>query len=139
MMDIAKQPKLVFHGVNILKVDFSSTAPRGKNVKININCIPKVYYPKDKPHLFNIIMDVTLECPGCFDLRVLGVGNFELTTDITDEIKKTFVNSNSVAIMFPYIRAFITTFTANLGNTTSALTIPTQFFKGEVEEVFEDS
>jgi preprotein translocase subunit SecB len=37
--------------------------------------------------------------------------------------------------MFPYVRAFITTLTTNLGNVTNPLIIPTQFFKGELEEV----
>lgn len=37
--------------------------------------------------------------------------------------------------MFPYIRSFITTLTANLGDVTGTLTIPTQFFKGELKEI----
>jgi preprotein translocase subunit SecB len=50
-------------------------------------------------------------------------------------LKKVFVDINAPAIMFPYVRAFITTLTTNLGNVTSPLIIPTQFFKGELEEV----
>jgi len=54
---------------------------------------------------------------------------------IYKNLKKVFVNINAPAIMFPYVRAFITTLTTNLGNVTSPLIIPTQFFKGELEEV----
>lgn len=134
-MDITKQPKLAFQGVNILKVNFDASGPQKKEGEININCIPKVYYPKEKPQIFHIIMDITLEAEKCFELRVLGVGNFKVNTEITPEIKKKFVNANAVAIMFPYIRSFITTFTANLGKVTGTLIIPTQFFKGDLEEV----
>jgi hypothetical protein len=41
--------------------------------------------------------------------------------------------------MFPYIRAFISIFTANLGNTTNGILIPTQFFKGNMDEVNADN
>ncbi len=41
--------------------------------------------------------------------------------------------------MFPYVRAFVTTLTSNLGNVTGSLTIPTQFFHGELPEIGQDS
>lgn len=59
----------------------------------------------------------------------------DLLTKIKEETK--IVNSNSPAIMFPYVRAFISTLTTNLGNVTGPLLIPTQFFRGELEEVVE--
>jgi len=39
--------------------------------------------------------------------------------------------------MFPYIRSFISTLTANLGSVVGTLVIPTQFFKGELEVIKE--
>ena len=39
--------------------------------------------------------------------------------------------------MFPYIRSFISTLTANLGNVTGPLTIPIQFFNGVLEEILD--
>jgi preprotein translocase subunit SecB len=65
----------------------------------------------------------------------VAVGNFEISSDeVTEEIRKTLINANATAIMFPYIRAFIATFTANLGHTTGAIDIPTKFFKGNIKE-----
>lgn len=93
-----------------MKVAFNASGPRNKGIKINISCDPKVYYPKDNLQLFHIIIDITLEAERCFELKILGVGNFEVDTVITPEIKKKFVNANAAAIMFPYIRSFITTF-----------------------------
>lgn len=69
------------------------------------------------------------------DLFIVALGTFELKGDFDEKTKKSFVNINAPAIMFPYLRSFISTLTSNLGNVTGTLTIPTQFFKGELEEI----
>lgn len=136
-MEVGKQTKLTFHGVDILNVNFNAIAPKQEELKIDIICIPKVFYPQDNLNFFRIIMDIELKGEKVFDLAVRAVGNFELDSELNDELKKVFVNTNAPAIMFPYIRSFITTLTANLGNVVGTLTIPTQFFKGEIEEIKE--
>jgi preprotein translocase subunit SecB len=86
-------------------------------------------------------MDVTLKAEKYFSLSLLAVGSFSLNIDSEKEpeLKKQFVNVNAPAIMFPYIRAFITTFTASLGNVTGAIIVPTKFFKGKLDELSIDS
>jgi preprotein translocase subunit SecB len=84
-------------------------------------------------------MEVFIHCDKFFDLNLVAIGNFEFDNEFSDEeLKKNFVNANAPAIMFPYVRAFVTTITSNLGNVTGPLTIPTQFFQGELPEIEHD-
>lgn len=134
-MEVNKQTKLKFSGVDILNVNFSAISRRDKELKIDIKCEPKVFYPKDNVNAFNIIMDFELKAANYFELSLRAIGNFELESDLEEKIRRSFVNSNAPAIMFPYIRSFISTLTANMGNVIGTLVIPTQFFKGELEEI----
>jgi preprotein translocase subunit SecB len=138
-MEVNKQSKLTFHGVDIINVNFNAIAPREQEINVLINCVPKVFYPVEHKKFFKIIMDIELKDERYFELDIRAVGTFELELEIDSELKKTFVNSNAPAIMFPYIRSFISTLTANLGNVVGALVIPTQFFKGELEEIKEEN
>ncbi len=86
--------------------------------------------------MFRIIMEVRLTCEGSFNLILNAVGEFYFDHGVTDEkLKKSFVNVNAPAIMFPYVRSFVSTLTSNLGGVLTSLVIPTQFFHGELEEV----
>lgn len=136
-MEVNKQTKLTFHGVDILNVNFNALAPREGELKIDIKCEPKVFYPVDDYNVFKIIMDIELKDESSFELALRAVGNFEIESELNNDLRKVFVNSNAPAIMFPYIRSFISTLTANMGNVTGTLVIPTQFFKGELEEIKE--
>lgn len=132
-MEIQEQANLSFKGVDIVDVKFQAIRPRGENMSINVECFPVAIIPKGKKDRFSIAMDVQVSCEGYFMLNLRAIGGFALNTDINDNIKKTFINVNAVAIMFPYIRSFIATFTANIGNATGTLNIPTQFFEGELK------
>jgi len=136
-MEVNQQTKLTFHGVDILNVNFNAIAPREGKLKIDIKCEPKVFYPANDSNVFKIIMDIELKDESFFELALRAVGNFEIESELNNDLKKVFVNSNAPAIMFPYIRSFISTLTANMGNVIGTLVIPTQFFKGELEEIKE--
>jgi preprotein translocase subunit SecB len=136
-VEIADQIQLKFHGVDFPVINLKSENPfiQSPENRINIDIKPKVFYPSEQPDYFKIIQEVTLSSSNFFELFIISVGTFELKADVDKNLKKVFVNINAPAIMFPYVRAFITTLTTNLGNVTSPLIIPTQFFKGELEEV----
>ena len=136
-MEVADQIQLKFHGVDFPVINLKSENPfvQSPGNIININIKPKVFYPTEQPDYFKIIQEVTLSSSNFFELFIISVGTFELKANVDENLKKVFVNINAPAIMFPYVRAFITTLTTNLGNVTSPLIIPTQFFKGELEEV----
>jgi preprotein translocase subunit SecB len=137
-MEINTQPNLKFHGVDFINIQLLSSKGYDGESEIELSISPKVFYPEDKPNEFKIFMEVKMKCEEFFDLTVGGIGSFEFDDEFDDEtLKRTIVNSNSPAIMFPYVRAFISTLTTNLGNVTGPLIIPTQFFRGELEEVSE--
>ncbi len=136
-MEVADQIQLKFHGVDFPVINLKSENPfvQSPGNIIIIDIKPKVFYPTEQPDYFKIIQEVTLSSSNFFELFIISVGTFELKANVDENLKKVFVNINAPAIMFPYVRAFITTLTTNLGNVTSPLIIPTQFFKGELEEV----
>ncbi len=138
-MEVSNQIQLKFHGVDFPVINLKSDEPffQSEVNSVNIEITPKVFYPKEQPEYFKIIQEINLSSDKFFSLFLLAVGTFELKADIDEKIKKSFVNINAPAIMFPYIRAFISTLTSNIGNVTGPLTIPTQFFKGELEEISE--
>jgi preprotein translocase subunit SecB len=134
-VEVADQIQLKFHGVDFPVINLKSENPfvQSPGNIINIDIKPKVFYPTEQPDYFKIIQEVTLSSSNFFELFIISVGTFELKANVDENLKKVFVNINAPAIMFPYVRAFITTLTTNLGNVTSPLIIPTQFFKGELE------
>lgn len=137
-MSTETQIKLRFHSVDFPVVDFRSKKQLSENHEIKIEIDPKVFFPKEDPNHFKIIQDIHVFVEDVFDLFIVAIGSFELN-DVDDEKMRTsFVNMNAPAIMFPYIRSFISTLTSNLGNVTGTLNIPPQFFKGKLEAVSED-
>ncbi|MBL3922918.1 hypothetical protein FH717_06215 [Bacteroides thetaiotaomicron] len=137
-MEVNTQPKLSFHGVDIVNVTFEAKAPRGRQMDVEIECEPTVFLNKKKRDTFSIVMEVTVSNENYFLLSLRAIGKFKLSEDITEDIKAKFLTANAPAIMFPYIRSFITTFTANLGNVVGTLTIPPQFFKGDIPIIIPD-
>ena len=137
-MSTETQIKLKFHSVDFPLVNFQSKKQLIENPEINIEVEPRVFFPKECPNHFKIIQDVHIFVEDVFDLSIIAIGSFELN-DIEDEkLRYSFVNMNAPAIMFPYIRAFISTLTSNLGNVTGTLNIPPQFFKGELKRIISE-
>jgi preprotein translocase subunit SecB len=134
-MEVSNQVKLKFHGVDILSVQFKAIDVPKDGMDIAVSCIPRVFYPEKDRHVFRILMEVTIKDERYFVLNIKAVGHFELSKELDANLRKQFVNVNAPAIMFPYLRSFITTLTANMGRTVGTLIIPTQFFKGEIEEI----
>lgn len=138
-MEVSHQPKLRFHGVDFINIKFSTERQYDGSSSIDLKIEPKVFYPEDSNLIFKIFMDVSVQCEGFFYLNLVGIGIFEFDKEFKDDkLKKTFVNANAPAIMFPYVRSFVTTLTTNLGNVTGPLVIPTQFFQGDLPEISVD-
>jgi len=139
-MNVSNQPKLMFQGVDFVNIKFDTYQRYDNKTEIDLKIEPKVFYPENEETIFKIFMEVSLICENHFSLTVVGIGNFQLDNKFENEdLKKVFVNANAPAIMFPYVRAFIATMTANIGNVTGTLTIPTQFFQGELPEIKTDN
>ncbi|MBC6400604.1 MAG: protein-export chaperone SecB [Ekhidna sp.] len=131
--NVGKQENLRFDGVKFYAVHFDILGEPAENTDINLDVTPKVFYHSETK--FDIVYDVELTASDVFKINIRSVGYFELSQEILKNIniKKQLINTNAPAIAFPYIRSFISAFTANLG-TIPSLTIPTHFFKGELEE-----
>lgn len=56
-------------------------------------------------------------------INISTVGFFDFDRELPDRLKETFFQSNAVAILFPYIRAYISTLTSLSGITP--ITLPT--------------
>jgi preprotein translocase subunit SecB len=138
-MEVSLQPKLIFHGVDFINIKFDTIEQYDNETGIDLNIEPKVFYPIGNNNYFKIFMEVSIHCEKFFDLNLVGIGNFEFDKEFENkELKKTFINTNAPAIMFPYVRSFITTLTSNLGNVTGAIIIPTQFFQGDLPDLIID-
>ncbi len=138
-MEVSLQPKLIFHGVDFINIKFDTIEQYDNETGIDLNIEPKVFYPIGNNNYFKIFMEVYIHCEKFFDLNLVGIGNFEFDKEFENkELKKTFINTNAPAIMFPYVRSFITTLTSNLGNVTGAIIIPTQFFQGDLPDLIID-
>lgn len=136
-MEIQEQNKLRFLGVEFINVNFNSYSKVTKDSPpIDVNIEPRVFLPKEEINKFYILMNVGVTITDFFELSLLAVGKFEVVGEIIEEkSRNSFLNANAPAIMFPYVRAFISTFTSNLGDVTGRVMIPTQFFKGTLSEV----
>ena len=122
-----------FDGVKFYSVHFDILGKQKENTDIILDIRPRVLYNSETK--FDIIYEVDLSVPDLFKLNLRSVGYFELSQEVlgNPNIKEQLVNTNAPAIVFPYIRSFISMFTANLG-TIPSLTVPTHFFKGKLEE-----
>lgn len=95
---------------------------------------------EDSPHSYVLIMEVKMEVSPAeaddkqsFPLRVSCAGLFSSTEEITEEfMQSSFVKISSPAILFPYLRAFVTTLTANAGY--GPLVLPTFNFVAMAQE-----
>lgn len=139
-MEVALQNKLHFIGVDFVNINVTveNHVPKDNPPTIDFKITPKVFYPDGTTDEFVIINDVKLTCKDFFNISIIAFGFFRMpgiTGDIKDQ--KPFININAPAIMFPYIRSFISTLTGNLGVNFQPIIIPPHFFHGELEEHIE--
>lgn len=134
-MEVNKQPSLSFLGVDIVNVNFKVEKYIETRLQIDTietTVVPKIHFKEGTKH-FSIILECTCRKEDYFLLEVGAIGHFECSDDLTEDIKKFFINHNAPAIVFPYVRSFVSTFSVNAGSIPK-ITIPTQFFKGDFEE-----
>jgi preprotein translocase subunit SecB len=135
-MEVANQPKLTFHSIDIVNVSFVSQKQNvPPNIVANLQITPKVFYPENQPNDFSIIIEMSIKIPDYYDLSIIGLGTFTIEAELSADIKKGFVNFNAPAIMFPYLRSFVSTFSSNLGKAANPIIINPHFFKGDLQEI----
>jgi preprotein translocase subunit SecB len=130
--------KLRFHGVDIIDLKFSASQPHDNESTIDVDITPSVFYPEGEPMQFKLLMEVDLKSDGFFTLTLRAIGYFNFSEELAADERKNMVNRNASAIMFPYVRAAISTLSATFGNTLGTLHIPTQFFSDDIAEIKTD-
>ncbi len=136
-MEIKVQPILKFHGVDIPNVNVNLTRHfnnESDQPEVELEIMPKVFYPEGKQNEFTIIIDLKISSKDYFNIAIVAFGSFELNKPTNDLESKTFINTNAPAIMFPYVRSFLSTLTSNLGSGIIPIILPPHFFKGDLEE-----
>jgi preprotein translocase subunit SecB len=136
-MESTKQNKLIFLGADVVNVQYQAFKifEEGVENSLDLKIDAKVFYPEELKNSFGILLSATCEVKDSFSLNVSVVGKFETEENISHENRSHFVNVNAPAIVFPYLRSFVSTFSANCGDALKTIIIPTQFFAGEIEEV----
>ena len=136
-MTTEEQIQLIFEGVHIFKVDFS-TQGLNNDKSVDFNLDAKIMDPKGDNARFGIVMTTKLSRENNFKLEIGAIGHFKINGEVTPEIRSSFINVNAPAIVFPYIRAFITNLTSSLGREPGPIILPPQFFKGQLDTVRDD-
>ena len=133
-----EKPQLSFHGVDILEIKFHANKPIESDIDISFDIQPRVYYPVDEKNAFKIHMNVLLKAGENYELEITALGSFSFDQIIDENLKKSYINLNGPAIMFPYVRAFITTISSNSGNSMGSVSIPPRSFGVTLEEIILD-
>jgi preprotein translocase subunit SecB len=135
-MDVKVQPILKFQGIDIVNVNVNliNSFDHEKQPPIDMTIVPKVFYPEDRPNNFTIIVDLKVSSKDFFNISIVAFGGFSLNKSTNEADSKPFININAPAIMFPYVRSFLSTLTANLGAGFPPIILPPHFFQGEMEE-----
>lgn len=135
-MDIKVQPILKFQGIDIVNVNVNliNSFNHSEKPPIDLTIIPKVFYPDDRPNEFTIIVDLKVASKDFFNITIVAYGGFTLNKPANEVDSKPFIDINAPAIMFPYVRSFLSTLTANLGTGFPPIILPPHLFQGELEE-----
>ncbi|SRR5690554_3409794 len=85
----------------------------GKDLQIDIK---KSNKEEEKENIYNLFFEITISDKlGSLNIFLNIEGKFEFNKDLTDSEKDSFFNINAPAILFPYVRAYISTLTSLSG------------------------
>jgi len=106
--------KFRFQKFNILysSIEIKDENTTDKKLDIELNQEGKVY----ENNLYESILDVyVFNETKSLEIKAKLKGVFEFDNDLEEKAKKNFFNVNAPAILFPYLRAYITSLTALSG------------------------
>lgn len=110
----SEQAKFKFRGYRITEATMHIAADRKVDQQLNVS-FPGIRY-NTQDHTYTLILGVTVTNEDkSLDISVEMVGFFEFDRDLSQKEKDCFFSANAPAIMFPYIRAYISTVTGTAG------------------------
>lgn len=135
-MEVKQQTKLDFKDVYITNLDYKLIGVANKNgddIKLSVK--PKLNII-DNHGRFDIAFLIALKVEEFFEITFQAVGIFQLSEEALKDEKLVhrLMHHNSPAIVFPYIRSFVSNFTSSLG-LMQPIKLPTQFFHGDLESI----
>ncbi|MGH1387518.1 hypothetical protein [Kordia sp.] len=115
---MAEAKKASFSFKEFMVPNFSYSSSDKEDLELKLNFDPKGRYHKDQG-IFELVIEFT-GTDGKHDeqiVKVTSVAFFEFSKDLDSKDIPVYFYSNSIAIVFPYIRAFISNLTlqANAG------------------------
>lgn len=124
------QPQLRFDGFWVHHLDFTHTTTK-KDGEYNINLHRDIKYPNlENKNLFQLVFTIVMQNtdtnPAQIILNLTVVGGFEMIGELSEEVIKTFQEISAPTIVFPYIRALISTVTLQFG--LNPITLPVMSF-----------
>jgi len=122
----AKKSGFQFNGYRVLESSMSLARESCPSSQINVHFSVEGLDDKDN-HTYNLVLTSHIEDADKIigiDVKMLGV--FEYKEDLSDEIKEQLFIGNGPAILFPYIRAYVSAMTSLAG--ISPIILPTVNF-----------
>lgn len=107
---------LIFEYYIVEKVSFEINMDySGEDVEIDMNLNSHNDVDGDK---FATILDLNLYPEAIknnypFNMKIRLIGVFRIEKGEKENIKKSYIEKNSISILFPYLRAVVSTYTAN--------------------------
>lgn len=131
---------LTFKGYKINKMSFALNEVKGKKREFQIAPEFSKSVVEHDNNKYEVILSVGInsedDAPVPFDLFVEMAGYFELREGLEEDLQKNLLNRNAVAIMYPFLRAAVSSLTST-ANVTS-LVLPVINLASEFEKETEE-
>ncbi|MEI7811773.1 MAG: protein-export chaperone SecB [Ignavibacteria bacterium] len=109
-----EKSQFLFLGYRISRIDFNLTDdfnPNQFEIKFDVN--HKQNFFTDKPGLVEVVLDITVKSTdGRLSFFLTIKGGFQAESSISKELLSSLAKINAPAILFPFARAIITSYTA---------------------------
>lgn len=107
---------LKMHDVYFTNIEFTRDQQELNfdEIKVNASVSSKVN-KENQLFVIRLGFDIGIESNDAFKVSIEVEGVFNIPTDIPDGIRDSLLKRNTIAILFPYVRAQITTLTAQPG------------------------
>ncbi len=114
---------LKFIGFEIVKVLFDRSDKIIKEGEFEVNIKHRTQTKKDNHNLFRVVFVINIDSKNnAFSLQVEAMGNFKIVGNPSLSTRNNYINLSSPSIIYPYLRAFISTITLHSG--MHPITIP---------------
>ncbi len=116
-----EQPKLKLEKFSVISLHFDGTALMASTeFQVTHNIRPAIGFADGAPHNYGVrfVVEFSKDEHSTPFMQLVAEGEFSTDVEIDEKFKKSLlVTLNSPAIVFPYIRSFITMFTSSAGYT----------------------